>query len=289
MDYYNPCKVQVFATPSNGGSEVILTFANPAFMKAVMGAACSILEHCHPHSDLYKDPTCVSDGSVGDVFNDDADRLDALAGCVSSTRIRTHGQLHYLVIHHQLDLLIQYVEMRNAARKNDMFYVGEEYYHMQYVYSAICAFHAWKVQAIEAGIQKNGTEFGSETGWFKTSYKEYVEDWPDQYSLSRVRFDVPELPVRRADWQQRREKHFNSRVAVLLESEPSPITVSLRRHAALDRGLDPGLKFTVWSFNPDDMTIQIHNMGADFDPEVHVSNTIKYDDVGMVGNAYVRF
>lgn len=287
MNSNNPFDMQLLVPVELSGSNTTLVMTNPAFLKLVMAAACRILDSCHPDSYNYRSPV-HQDNGAGDSFDGEADRMDSLAGMGKwPGRLRTTGQYHYLSMHCQLDLILEYVKLRDALYQQDKYIVGEEAHIFQMVYAAVCAFHRWKVVALDAAIEKQGTEFGSATGWFKTSYKELVAEWPARYKLETVPFELLDIPINRPDWEDRREAYFISRVGTLLDV-PGKKTVRLRRQIALEKQYDPKDDLTVWSYDPEAQTLFVHDKGPNFDVEGDTVSEFRYSDVSYVGDVYVR-
>ena len=258
-------------TTANSSTEMVMLTTQPFYITMVEAAACHILLNCHPHSREFIGYGEVEFNINNKVLEEQANLITRLS-CNGHTVRGLSAQTLYLQLHNSLSLIQTYVEHRNKWGKENWM-VGEEGRTLQLAYSAVLVFHAWKVGRIEDGIKKNGTEFGSGTGWFTTSYKELVEDWPSKYEyVKKMDIKVPVLPCLREDWQDRRRAYKDAERAKVVAQFPEAKFV-IDRHGNRNR---------VWSYNPEEETFNVYPAELEFDAMVHSTKSLKFDQVYRV-------
>lgn len=263
-----------------------LMMTSGAFARLVMAASCRIIDMCSPVSKNCIQPIDNFNSSMDDA----AAVYDYMAGFYHepSGFRPTNSQIHYLSIHALLDLVIEYVSFRNQHSK-DMWLVGEEHYHRQYAYAAVCSFQHWKCKSLDQKIETMGTEFGSATGWHTHSYLPFIADWPTKFGVHDVPFSVPEIPCLRPDWEKRRIGWRIKNIEKLLSSDIRPTVVKLKyvdekySHAI---GANIDLYVRDWGSEPNTVYVTaVHP--SKFNAELDSVYPADYDSISSINGSYV--
>jgi len=262
-----------------GPSQVTLLLDSPVFTSMVAMAAFNVIDYFHPDSEHRKSLARNTDHFY--LLDNIARYTCRLAYGAEASAKYLPGQMYAggninNGLFKQFQLVLEYAAWRNSTTAC---MVGEEHHVRQLVYVAICAFQHYKVWDLEESIGASVTRYGSATGWFNTSYKGIVDDWPAKFGCIPVEFDVPEIPCLRPDWLTRQRDHADAKlIRALGEMGVGGKFVNLRCMG--------DERYFVRSINEGSRTLNLVRLkdGEVYDPEFHVAYEYSYDDVWKAGD-----
>lgn len=265
-----------------GPSQFMLLMDSPVFTDLVEAAAVAVLTYFHPNSSHRR--AVRNSGTdhhrLMDMIASDISRLaygDDAHSKFLSGQMFSGGHLN-VTLFKQFELVLEYVKWRNAHKAC---VVGEEHTTRQLAYAAVCAFQNYKVAKLEAGIVRDGFNFGSATGWFQTSYLGYVDDWPTRFKCIPVDFDVPEIPCKRPDWEQRRYDDRNKRLLAALEA-----TIENIKERPVKISGQGDKIFYLHDFDAVARTAHVSSTDEDGNPQETMN--VEWDVINEVGGTHVQ-
>lgn len=253
----NITEITVLTAPKSQ-TDFFLQVPSFVYFKMLMHACMEVLSTCSPYAQRYLNP----DDGVPDVFQPQTSKFRRLMTTFDMPHY--NSQITYLAFHSQVHYILAYVEYRNSDREK--YFVGMESYTNSMVYAAVVAFHNWKAKALEGQIKRDGPVFGSALGWFTINHANDVRDWPERYGFPTLEIDL--LPIENPNYQHRCEEYM------VLKALPDATGYVV---------LKSGRVVKIWSNNPDDRTLDVHEKGGDFEAEHHSTFCVSYDDVKSIG------